>query len=77
MDGGRSLIEVHAFDFSEDIYGRYVEIVFLKKLRDERRFESVEALQKQIRLDTQQAREFFGRFGQRSEDHRAEADVND
>ena len=77
VDGGRNLIEVHAFDFSEDIYGRYVEIVFLNKLRDERRFESVEALQKQIRLDAQQAREFLGRCGQRSVDHRAEADVND
>lgn len=61
VDGGRNLIEVHAFDFCEDIYGRHVEIEFLKKLRDERRFESVEALQKQIRSDAHKAREFFGR----------------
>lgn len=66
VDGGRSRIEVHAFDFSEDIYGRYVEIEFLKKLRDERRFDSVEALKKQIRLDAQQAREFLGRYGRKT-----------
>jgi riboflavin kinase/FMN adenylyltransferase len=59
VDGTRALLEVHLFDFDRDIYGRYVQVSFLKKLRDERRFESFEALRQQILLDEQQAKAFF------------------
>ncbi len=59
VDGTRTLLEVHLFDFSGDIYGRHVQIDFLHKIRCERRFESFEALKQQIMLDEQQARSFF------------------
>lgn len=61
VDGTRSLLEVHLFDFSGDIYGRYVHVDFLHKIREERRFESFDALKEQILLDSEQAREFFRR----------------
>lgn len=59
VDGTRSLLEVHLFDFDEDIYGRYVNVDFLHKIRAERRFGSFEALTQQIRRDVEQARAFF------------------
>jgi riboflavin kinase/FMN adenylyltransferase len=59
VDGSRSLLEVHLFDFDRDIYGAHVAVSFLKKLRDEQRFESFDDLQQQIRLDAAAARAFF------------------
>ncbi len=59
VDGTRSLLEVHLFDFSGDIYGQYVHVDFLHKIREERRFESFDALKEQILLDAAQAREYF------------------
>ncbi len=59
VDGTRSLLEVHLFDFEADIYGKYVEVSFLKKLREERRFDSFDALREQILVDAGQARAFF------------------
>jgi riboflavin kinase/FMN adenylyltransferase len=59
VDGTRSLLEVHLFDFDRDIYGAHVQVGFLKKLRNEQRFDSFDELQKQIRLDAAQARTFF------------------
>jgi riboflavin kinase/FMN adenylyltransferase len=59
VDGMRTLLEVHLFDFDRDIYGAHVHVDFLHKLRDERRFESFEELKAQILLDAEQARDFF------------------
>ena len=59
VDGRRSLLEVHLFDFDREIYGVHVHVSFLKKLRNEQRFESFAALQQQIMLDAAQARAFF------------------
>ena len=59
VGGTRSLLEVHLFDFDGDIYGRHVHVDFLRKLRNEQRFESFEALKQQILLDARQAQEFF------------------
>jgi riboflavin kinase/FMN adenylyltransferase len=59
VGGTRSLLEVHLFDFDRDIYGRHVQVSFLRKLRDEVRFESFEALQRQILRDAEQAQSFF------------------
>lgn len=60
VDGTRSLLEVHLFDFDRDIYGAYVHVDFLLKLRPEKRFDSFADLQQQIHRDADQAREFFG-----------------
>ncbi len=59
VDGTRSLLEVHLFDFSDEIYGSYVHVDFLQRIREERRFESFEALKVQILRDAEQARDFF------------------
>jgi riboflavin kinase / FMN adenylyltransferase len=48
-------IEIHLFDFAEQLYGETVEVYFLKKIRDERTFASVEDLVKQIRQDVETA----------------------
>lgn len=47
----QTTIEAHIIGFEGDIYGRKVRVEFGRKLRDERRFESVEALQKQLEAD--------------------------
>lgn len=52
-------IEVHLFDFSEDLYGRQVEILFLKGLRSEMKFDGPEALKKQLAQDEAMARSFL------------------
>lgn len=59
VDGSHWVLEVHLFDFDADIYGRYVDVEFRKKLRDEKKFESFEALKQQIQLDAEQARQFL------------------
>lgn len=59
VGGTRSLLEVHLFDFAQDIYGRYVHVDFLQHIRPERRFESFDALKLQIQQDAQAARDFF------------------
>ena len=50
------VLEVHVFDFDRAIYGRTVEVLFLQKLRDEKRFDSPDALKAQIAADVQAAR---------------------
>lgn len=60
VDGGSKIIlETHLFDFNQIIYGRYVEVHFKKKLRDEIRFESLSQLKAQIEMDRLQAQQFF------------------
>ena len=60
VDGTRSLLEVHLFDFDQDIYGKHVRIEFIKKLRDEKRYDSFEILKEQIFKDAKEAKEYFG-----------------
>ncbi|MBN2646335.1 MAG: bifunctional riboflavin kinase/FAD synthetase [Thiotrichales bacterium] len=52
-------IEVHLFDWSQDVYGRHVSVRLCHFIRAEQRFANLAALQSQIRLDVAQAREFF------------------
>lgn len=55
---GSSLVcETHIFDFNESIYGKYVKIEFLEFIREERKFDSLEALKAQILQDSLRARE--------------------
>ncbi len=61
VDGDRRyLLEVHLFDFSQNIYGRHLEIEFHKRLRDEKRFDSFEQLRRQIERDARAARKILG-----------------
>jgi riboflavin kinase/FMN adenylyltransferase len=55
--GGRELLlEVHVFDFAGDLYGRELEVEFVARLRDELRFDSVDAMVEQIHRDAVAAR---------------------
>lgn len=55
--GTRPVLEAYLLDFSGELYGQTVEIAFVSKIRDERRFTSVSALQEQMRHDVLVARE--------------------
>jgi riboflavin kinase/FMN adenylyltransferase len=57
--GAKPLLEVFVFDLDEAVYGRRVSVEFLHKLRDEERYEDLDALTRQIRADVEQAREYF------------------
>lgn len=52
-------VEVHLLDFAGDLYGREVEITFAAKLRDEKKFSSIEALREQIVRDVGEAGKSF------------------
>jgi riboflavin kinase/FMN adenylyltransferase len=56
-----SSIEVFLFDFQGDIYNRDLRLFFIERIRDERRFPTVESLQKAIQLDVTKCREILGR----------------
>lgn len=56
----RYLLEVHLFDFARSVYGEHVSVEFVRKLRDEQRFEDFSALRQQIHLDAQTARKILG-----------------
>jgi riboflavin kinase/FMN adenylyltransferase len=52
-------VETHVLDFEGDLYGRRVRLGFVQRLRDERQFETIEALRAQIGADCAQARGLF------------------
>ena len=56
IGGGIALLEVLIFDFDRDIYGRYITVQFVKRLREERHFDDLEALQRQMHVDVAAAR---------------------
>jgi riboflavin kinase/FMN adenylyltransferase len=58
-DGSRALLEVHLLDFNQEIYGRYVQVEFCKKLREEERYSSLELLREQIAKDVAEVRDYF------------------
>ena len=53
-------VETHILDFNDDIYSKNIEVFFLKKLRNEKRFKSARELSDQIVYDIKDAREYFG-----------------
>ncbi|MGB2817155.1 MAG: bifunctional riboflavin kinase/FAD synthetase [Burkholderiaceae bacterium] len=53
---GRWVLEVHLFDFKREIYGELVNVEFVKKLREEQKYETLDALAAAIRRDAEQAR---------------------
>jgi riboflavin kinase/FMN adenylyltransferase len=59
VGGLENRLEVHLFDFDQDIYGRHVQVDLLHKVRDEQRFESLDDLIGQIGRDVVAAREWF------------------
>jgi riboflavin kinase/FMN adenylyltransferase len=59
---GPPLLEVFLFDFDQTIYGRRVTVEFMHKLRDEEKYETLDALTRQIQADVVQARAYFARM---------------
>ena len=61
VDGKEPLLEVHIFDFDEEIYGRLLTVTFLNKVRDERTFDGLDSLKNQIEQDISETREWFAK----------------
>jgi riboflavin kinase/FMN adenylyltransferase len=57
------LLEVHLFDCDRDLYGEHLRVRFLEKLRDEEKYDGLEALKQAIARDARQAREYFAHHG--------------
>jgi len=61
VDGKEPLLEVHIFDFDEEIYGKLLTVTFLSKVRDERKFDGLDSLKNQIEQDISETREWFAK----------------
>ncbi len=57
------LLEVHLLERGGDLYGRRLRVTFLRKLRDEAKFEGLAALREAIAHDAEQARQYFATHG--------------
>lgn len=56
VDGTNRTIEVHIFDFDEDIYDQTLQVNFVQRLRNEQKFDGLDALIAQLKKDEQEAR---------------------
>ncbi len=56
---GKPVLEVHLFEFSQQIYGKHLRVEFLQKLRDEEKYPDVETLTRHIALDVENAKKWF------------------
>ena len=61
--GEVNIIETHVLDFDKDLYGTRLRLGFVQRLRDEKTFDGIDALQAQIEADRARARDLFGRMG--------------
>lgn len=59
---GRTVVETHIFNLERDLYGQSIRVGFVQRLREERVFESLDALRAQIDADCRRARVLFGRL---------------
>lgn len=58
--GKKLLLETYIFDFSKDIYGKDIVVSFIEFIREEKKFEGVDLLKKQIDMDSKKALEILG-----------------
>jgi riboflavin kinase/FMN adenylyltransferase len=61
--GVENIIETHVFEFDNDMYGTRLRLSFVQRLRDEQKFDGVEALKAQIEADRTSAKDLFDRMG--------------
>lgn len=59
VDGTKQSIEVHFFNFDQDLYDKKLKIELLEPLRNERKFESLDSLQQQLKIDKETALKFI------------------
>ncbi|NNK40740.1 MAG: hypothetical protein HKP45_08825, partial [Winogradskyella sp.] len=59
VEGKNRSVEVHFFDFNANLYGKILKVEFLNRLRDEAKFNDLNALKKQLKIDEQQAKDFI------------------
>lgn len=60
VSGVRQQLEVHLLDVAMDLYGRHIDVILRKKIRNEQRFASLDELKAQIARDELTAREYLG-----------------
>jgi riboflavin kinase/FMN adenylyltransferase len=58
---GQPVLEVHLFEFNEELYGRHLRVDFLHKFRDEEKYADLATLTRQIALDVENAKAYFDR----------------
>jgi len=56
LGGGKTLLEVYLFDFDASIYGEYITVRFRNRLRSEQRFDTIDAMQRQMHADVEAAK---------------------
>lgn len=61
VNGSEPLLEVHVFDFTGDLYGQLIEVEFIAKLRDEVKFDSLDSMVAQMKVDAAEAREHLSK----------------
>ena len=59
VQGGRSVLETHIFEFAGDLYGQHVRVDFHHKLRNEEKYADLATLTRQIARDVENARNYF------------------
>ena len=59
VDGSKPVLEIHIFNFNKSIYGERLTIEFKNKLRDEKKFDNIDLLKKQILQDISQAKKIL------------------
>jgi riboflavin kinase/FMN adenylyltransferase len=63
INGKKITVEVNIFDFDEDLYGETLTVWFFDRIREEKKFENLEELTSQIRLDKEMAISLLSRLG--------------
>ncbi|WP_317854193.1 bifunctional riboflavin kinase/FAD synthetase [Chakrabartyella piscis] len=59
VNGTQKIVETYLLDFNQMIYGEEIQTFFYEFLRSEKKFDSIEALQAQIQVNAEQARDYF------------------
>ncbi|MEE8482152.1 MAG: bifunctional riboflavin kinase/FAD synthetase [Acidiferrobacterales bacterium] len=59
VGGTNALLEIHLLDFSDQIYGKHLQINFLHKIRDEKKFDTMDALKARMQEDINETRNWF------------------
>ncbi|CAH9063662.1 Bifunctional riboflavin kinase/FMN adenylyltransferase [Pseudoalteromonas holothuriae] len=59
LNGTKALLEVHLFNFNQDVYGHFMQVELIEKLRNEQKFDTLEQLTAQIALDVAAAKQCF------------------